>query len=43
MIGTIQKAERKRSTARYPSERTVHWLKDGFGEGAWKVASEPGF
>lgn len=38
----MKKAEKKRSTGGYPTERTVHWLEDGLGDVVWKVASEPG-
>ena len=38
-----KKAGKKRSTAKYLAERTVHWLKGSLRKSARKVASEPGF
>ena len=35
-----EKVERKKSICAAPSERTVHWLKGGFGTDMRKVASE---
>ena len=39
-LKNMAKAVRKRSTQVWPSERTVHWLKGGFGTDRRKVASE---